>query len=366
MNRNILVIDDEPRLAESLAELLRQEGMTAEAATGGAAGMEKLKTGEYGLVITDLRMPGIDGFHVMNYVQEHAADTAIIVITGHASTQSAIEAIHRRVSDYITKPFELDTLVKSIEKVFAQMESEELRRDMIRMVSHDIKVPLNCILGFAQFLVDKRTGQMSDEAPEFAERIIHNTQKVIGLLDDYLTQARAEAGRLEVVPQPFRMEDITNEAIEMLGAEFERKHIRFEAEVASMDRFVYGDQNLLYRAVVNLLNNALKYTPDGGFVRVVLSGGAEEATEPCACLVVENSGPGIPADKIPRIFDRYTRMSNAGGVEGAGLGLYIVQQVLRAHGGAVDCDSKPGVITRFRLLIPFGEREAAAVNAGGR
>ena len=353
MDRRILVIDDEERLAESLAELLRQEGYRVDAAVGGREGLDRIRKGDYDLIVTDLRMPEVDGFTVMDYVAKKSPDSALIVITGHASTESAIEAIHQRVADYITKPFELDFLIASIEKVFAQIETERLRDDMMRMITHDIKVPLSSIIGYARFLVDRKTGKVSENVPEYSEKIILNSQRILGLLENYLTHARSESGRLEIHAQPMRIEDAAIEAVKLLSPEFRRRRIELDADVRPLDGLFYGDEPLLFRAISNLLNNASKYTPAGGWARLRVTRNMNDKLGECVVLKVENSGPGIPKDEVPNVFGRYSRTSASRGIEGSGLGLYVVQHVAKAHGGWAECTSTEGDRTTFDLILPW-------------
>lgn len=353
MERSILVVDDEERLARSLAELLRGEGYDCNWAIGGRAGIDALKAREYRLLITDLRMPEVDGFQLIDHVAKHHSGTAVIVITGHATTQSAIEAIHLRVADYLTKPFEFDFLLASIEKVFAQIETEELREDMMRMISHDIKVPLNSIMGFAQFLTDRATGQPTARVAEFQEKIIVNSQRILALLDNYLTQARAEAGRLEIAPQPFSLGETLDEAAKMIASEFQRRRIEFSMEVAPEVGFWSGDEHLIFRAVSNLLSNAAKYTPEGGRCCARIAREADPAVGPVNVVVVENTGPGIAEDEIGHVFKRWHRTREARGQEGSGMGLYVVWHVARAHGGWATCESRPGELTTFRIVLPL-------------
>jgi len=347
VSRQILVIDDEERLARSLTELLREEGYEVDAAVGGEEGLRLLREKSYHLVITDLRMPGVDGLEVMDFVSHHLPGAAVIVITGHASTHSAIEAIHNKVADYITKPFELDMLIASIEKVFAQAEAEQMRQDMVRMITHDIKVPLNSILGFASFIVDRKTGEVSPQAKDYCDKIIRNCQRIVGLLDNYLAQARAETGKLEIMEQPLDAACIIEEALRVVGPEFERRDISMECDVKSKGKNLIGDEHLLFRAICNLLANAAKYSDQGGRVRVALHEGADVVR-----VVIENTGPGIPPAEVPLIFQRYRRSSTSRGIEGSGIGLFVVDQVARAHNGTAKCESTDDGWTRFTLELP--------------
>lgn len=353
MGRSILVIDDEKRLAESLGALLHEAGYQVEVAVGGAEGLAKIEDRDFKLVITDLRMPQVDGFQVMDFISKNRPETALIVITGHASTQSAIEAIHQRVADYITKPFEFDYLLNSIEKVFAQVEAEELRQDMTRMISHDIKVPLNSMMGFAQFIVDRKTGEISKRAPEYAEKIILNGQRILALLDNFLTHTRAESGRLEILPQPVNCEEMVHEAVRLIASDFARKEIELNSEAEPIGGLLEGDEHLLFRALSNMLNNACKYTPVKGWATCRLYKTECEDLGEAVVLEVRNSGPGIPPQDVPHIFTRYRRSASAKGIEGSGLGLFVVDRIAKAHGGRAECESKENEETAFRLLLPF-------------
>jgi signal transduction histidine kinase len=295
-------------------------------------------------------MPGVDGLQVMDFVSHHLPGAAIIVITGHATTHSAIEAIHNRVADYITKPFELDMLIASIEKVFAQAEAEQMRQDMVRMITHDIKVPLNSILGFASFVVDRKTGAVSPQAKDYCDKIIRNCQRIVGLLDNYLAQARAESGKLEILPQPINLTNVVDDALRIVHPDFERRGIKVECEISDLGTPVMGDEHLLFRAICNLMNNAAKYSDEGGKAHLIL---AREGSD--AVFVIDNTGPGIPPVEVPYIFQRYRRSTSSRGIEGSGLGLYVVDQVARAHNGCALCQCTPEGWTRFTLRIPIGD-----------
>jgi DNA-binding response OmpR family regulator len=225
MSRKILVIDDEPRLANSLTALLRGAGFDVRAAIGGDVGLKALAEEEFDLVITDLRMNDVDGFEIMRYLQSDHPKCAIIVITGHASTESAIEAIHQNVHDYIPKPFDFDFLKASVDKVFARLETERLKADMARMFSHDIKVPLTSVIGFADFLV-KPDGSAHGNQAEFARKISSNARKILMLLENYLTNARVEEGHLEIQREPVCLASILNEAVRVNEYEFSRPRYR--------------------------------------------------------------------------------------------------------------------------------------------
>ena len=351
MGRKILVIDDEPRLANSLTYLLRGCGFEVKSAIGGGPGLKLLRDEEFDLVITDLRMNDVDGFDVMRFVGRERPRTAIIVITGHASTESAIEAIHQNVHDYIPKPFDFDFLKASVDKVFARLETERLKADLARMFSHDIKVPLTSVIGFSDFLV-KPDGSIHPNCAEFARKISSNSRKVLALLENYLTNARVEEGRLEIQRDPVAVAPVLREALRVNEYELSLRSIEAEVELAG-DHTVVGDEPLLFRAFANLLSNAAKYAPEGAHVWVrtsdaILNGGR------AVSIIVGNGGSTVRDVEAPLLFERFQRGSSSRGVGGSGLGLHVVRIVAEAHRGRAQCHVKPeaGVI-EFEVVLPL-------------
>ncbi|CAN5307082.1 HAMP domain-containing sensor histidine kinase [soil metagenome] len=344
--KHILVIDDEQRLAESLAALLRGVGYQVDSATSGEKGLALVAHQQYDLVITDLRMDGISGFDVMQHIAENFPHTALIVITGHASTESAIEALHQRVADYITKPFDFDFLKTAIERVFARQEAERLRRDLISMLTHDIKVPLTSVVGFAQLIV-KPTGEVNPETPQCVDFIVLNCQRILSMLDNYLTNTRIEEGHLETLMLPIDLEDTVSDAMKMLSFNFRKKNIRIETRFSKMPERFTADEPLLFRAISNLLSNAAKYTTEGGQVIVSTSVEGDRAV-----LRVANSGSPLTEEETRKVFERYRRVGTAKGIEGSGLGLHVVRCIALAHGGEATCESRDDWTT-FVLSLPI-------------
>jgi signal transduction histidine kinase len=343
--RKILVIDDEQRLAQSLASLLRGCGYNVDAVYSGQDGVHSLQSRAYDLVITDLRMDGVDGFDIMNFISHNCPNTALIVITGHASMHSAIEALHQRAADYITKPFDFEVLQSSIERVLAQQQAEQLRRDMINMLTHDIKVPLTNILGFAQ-LIGANAEQNPALAAKQADIITLNCQKLLLMLDNYLTNARLEAGRLETACAAVDLREVIEEGVAMLLVEFEKKSINLEFDLADLPEVVVVDETLISRAFCNLISNAAKYTGQEETVRI-----SAAVEDDMLVLRVMNTGASMTDEECRDLFDRYRRASTSRGTDGAGLGLHIVRSVAEAHGGRAWCEITGDEIS-FCIAVP--------------
>ncbi len=167
------------------------------------------------------------------------------------------------------------------------------------------------------------------------------------MLDNYLTNARAEDGRLEVVPVPVVLQDLIGEALHLASLEFKKKHITVQVSFPEEALNIEADEPLLTRAVANLLNNAAKYTPEEGHVLLTAA-----RLEGEFLIEVSNTGDTLPSEDVQMIFDRYQRARSSKGIDGTGLGLHIVKCVAEAHGGSAACRSADGV-TSFRVVLPL-------------
>ncbi len=344
--RRILVIDEEHRLANSLAALLRGQGYDVAAATDGREGLALVRKNNWDLIITDLRLDGIDGFDILREAESKRNQPSVIFMTGRISTESAIEALHQGVDDFIPKPFDFEVLRHSIDKVFARKDIERMREDMLHMLTHDIKVPLASVLGFAQMLVT-REGKVHEKAPKFAELIISNSQKALGMLENYLMNARVEEGRLDIMPSPVQPRAIIENELRLYSLEIGKKELEVELDLNEVPDSFQADEPLLVRAASNLLSNAFKYTPKGGtvYTGVFHTGSTVE-------IIVANTGPEPSEEDCLLMFERYRRTSSSRGIEGSGLGLHVVKCVAEAHRGTVDCRYENGW-TRFTLAFPM-------------
>jgi len=354
--KKILIIDDEKRMADSLKTLLVNYGYKVNVAYSGEEGFEKLKRDEFHLVITDLRMGDIDGLDIMKYVDDNLPGTYMIVITGHASTESAIEALHRKAFDYITKPFDFDLLRASVEKAFSKLEAEQLREETIFMITHDIKIPLTSIIGYASIIVDKNTDSFHPRAKHFVNTICINSQKILSLIDNFLTSCKIETGKLVICETEINVKSFLEDIFSIFLLEAEKNEIRLEYEIPENLPALRADENLLFRALGNILSNAMKYTPKNGLIKVkveVIDAGDSPLEINTFLFNISNTGPGIAEDDLPYIFEKYRRSKDTRGIEGSGLGLYVVKFIVEKHNGLVDVVSIPNEFTTFSVYLPL-------------
>jgi len=222
--------------------------------------------------------------------------------------------------------------------------AEAVRRDFVANVSHELRTPLASVRAMAEALLD---GGLEDPllAQRFLGQIVQEVDRLSRLTQDLLDFSALESGAVQLRMEPLRAAEILEEVARRFGPVAERKGIRLEVEG---DGAVFGDRDRLVQALGNLVDNALKFTPPGGEVRVA----AEEAVE-TVVLAVEDTGPGIPPHHLPRVFERFYRVdpSRARQSGGAGLGLAITKHIALGHGGRVEAANRPGGGCRFTIAL---------------
>lgn len=354
--KKILIIDDEPRMANSLRDLLLAGGYQAEVAYGGSEGLELLSKNAYHVVVTDLRMPDTDGIDVMSFIANRHPNTLIIVITGHATTESAIEAVHYHVFDYLKKPFDFDLFRMAIEKAFQKLETDQLREDTAAMITHDIKIPLTSIIGFADMLYDREKGTFHPQADEFVETIQANGQKILMLIENYLTTCKIEAGSLNLNLEPTSPGMLIDDVINTASSEAIRNGHSITTHVVDAVDEAMIDSVLIERALGNLLQNAIKYGTTTTPIEVQLDQidaiDSPLKVDTLLLAVVNEAVPPLPAD-FCELFQRFERSGARPEVGGSGLGLYVVDAVAKAHHGAAAADILNDGRVCFKLLLPL-------------
>ena len=216
-----------------------------------------------------------------------------------------------------------------------------IRRDFVSYLAHEIRTPLTAIEGYAENLLD----EVPEEQREELAVILRNARRLSRLVKDLQTLSRLELQGIP--PEEFEeidLQEVVSAAIDLMRPKFEEKNLLLRLDL--QEARIRGHFDHLLRALVNLLDNAVKFSPEGGMVEVGLSRG-----EGVWVLAVKDQGPGISPMEKERIFERFYR-GRRGDKQGTGLGLSIVKHIVLAHGGRVEVESEPGAGATFRLVFP--------------
>ncbi len=215
-------------------------------------------------------------------------------------------------------------------------------------LSHELRTPLNAIIGFSEILADGVLPDSERRSPEYANYIRQSGQLLLGLINEILDLSKIESGSLEIVRSLLNPADVLRQPITLMGEQAQRKAISIELRVAPETPAIYADDRSLRQILMNLISNAVKYTPDGGAVHV----GAASSPDGGVEITVADTGVGMPESEIDRLFQPFQRLDNRVSGSGTGLGLAIVRALVNLHDGHIHIDSREGQGTRFTIIFP--------------
>ncbi|HLO16693.1 MAG TPA: ATP-binding protein [Anaerolineales bacterium] len=237
-----------------------------------------------------------------------------------------------------------------------EAEVEKLKSTFVAIVSHELRTPLNAILGYAEMFKESVYGPMNDKQVNMAERIMKNTQRLLGLINDLLDQAQMEAGKLTIQMAPFRPAELLENMHGVMDQIVYEKGLRLTSEIEdNLPEALNGDVARLQQILVNLVNNAVKFTDHGTVhIRLFCPSGNRWGLE------VSDSGRGIPESELPYIFDTFRQVEgSATRVHGGfGLGLSIVKQLVNLMNGEIRVRSKVDKGSTFTITLPVVIAEA--------
>ncbi len=242
----------------------------------------------------------------------------------------------------------LERRIRDLERQLAAVEKMNvLKSEYVSHVSHELKTPLTAIKAYVETLVAHHGDPNFSQAPEFLDIVSRETDRLIRIVGDILDVSRIEFGQRPLHRQAVRVSELVDEVVRMLAPTFDERDVAIRVDIpASLPR-MDADPDLMKQVLVNLLNNAVKYSPAGTTVTVR----AEEAPVDVR-ITVEDEGIGIPADQLDSVFEKFFRVRDRRGMEGVGLGLAIVRNIVEQHGGTITVESEEGRGTRFTFTVP--------------
>lgn len=289
----------------------------------------------------------IDGNLVGRPVNEIIADEKLLELLGdddRLSRRDEIEIPDGRVFSAQRTPIEGVGQAIVVHDITHFTELDRIKSDFVTTVSHDLRSPLTSVIGFLELV--KKTGSLNEQQGEFLERAHSSIRQVTDLVNDLLELGQLEAG-LDIAKENTPLTLLARYVVENLRGAAENKGVGLEIDLPEELPLVNGDPVRLRLMIGNLLDNAIKYTPEGGVVKI-----EAEAEDGQVILRVKDNGPGIPLADQPYLYDKFFRASNAPkDIPGTGLGLSIVKSIVDNHGGRIWVDSKPGDGATFTVVL---------------
>ncbi len=361
-----LLVDDSKSARMVVSKGLREEGIGVIEAEDGHKAFEIMcnKMSQIDIVITDIEMPGMNGGELCQKIRKELGmiDIPIIFFTGIADRFKLLEVFQAGGTDYLVKPFMkeemISRLIVHVEKtqlnrrlrksINELRENMRFKNDMIAVLSHDMRTPLNGIIGFSNLLLQREDRDSEDK--ESIVLIKESGRILLNLINDILELSKIQAEKAQLEMKPVALSQIAEKSVRALNFLAELKNQKIELELRLHNSVILGNHDALMRVLNNLLANSIKFTPEKGAIRIIIEPGLAGQVK----LSVLDTGIGIPADKLPFLFDKYSRISQKGtaGEAGTGLGMSIVKEIVEMHGGTVAVSSRVGEGTQFHISIP--------------
>ena len=378
----ILLVDDDEVDRLAVTRLLRRSHFDAAVheCTDPASALAAAGTGGFDCVLLDYNLPGTDGLSLLRELRARSETVPVIALTGQGGEEIAVELMKAGAVDYINKnTLSLERLERSLRYALAIHRAEEERRlllqreqrareeaqaanrakdEFLATLSHELRTPLNAILGWSRLLVG---GSLNPETAQRAVEIIdRNTRLQAQLIEDLLDISRIITGKLRLDLRAVAAGQIVEAAIESIRPSADARRITLEADLAAAGDTILCDPARMQQVAWNLLANAIKFTPEGGTVRVSVT--RDQST---IVIRVADTGIGIEPDFLPHVFDRFRQQDGAStrAHGGLGLGLSIVRHLVELHGGTVDAASAgPGEGATFSVRVPLAPVRASQLD----
>jgi two-component system sensor histidine kinase/response regulator len=362
----LLIVDDESALVRALCDTLSVEGYLTRGFSSAQEALFTLRPGQFDLLLTDLMMPEMDGITLIKAVREIDETLGAIVMTGHGTIDTAVQAMQRGALDYILKPFKLNVILPVISRA---LDVQRLRRENAELqererhrseelatayqnlesfsysISHDLRAPLRIIDGFAQILTDEFAEQLGEEGNRILGVIRNGSQEMDQLIVGLLEFSRT--GR-----QPLDVEIIDMTALADAAAVEVQSLYTGPSPVLEITALptILGDATVMRQVWCNLIGNALKYSAKRPQPRIRISGRVEGHE---AIYQVDDNGAGFNMRYADKLFGVFQRLHRAEEFGGTGVGLAIVQRIIKRHGGRIWARGTPDAGACFQFALPL-------------
>ena len=363
---HVLLIEDNPGDAD-LVRLRLVEGNSAvevNCVSRLSDGLASMSDRVPSVVLLDLNLPDSHGAETFRKVLEQSPGVPVVILSGQDDEVLAMKALHQGVQDYLVKgdftsghleramryAIERQALTRSLE--MSRQQQLEFKNRFLSHVSHELRTPLTCIHQFVSILIDGLAGEVNPEQRYHLETVANSVNQLQAMIRDLLEATRAESGKIRIEPRCIAIGDLLQQVVSMLSAIAKEKQVGLEIGLDSRVPLVFADPDRIFQVLINLADNAIKFTPPDG--SVMLKACMVDADPTQVYISVTDTGRGIGPEAKALIFERLYQDPNSidNNRAGLGLGLYIAKELVELHGGKIWVASEIGNGSTFSFTLP--------------
>lgn len=370
-NDSILIVDDNPKNLQVIGALLNTEGYKLAMANSGEKALHYLTKKRADLILLDIMMPGMDGYEVCMRLKENpdTKDIPVIFLTAKTETKDILKGFQIGGVDYVTKPFNKEEILarikthielkKSKDKILVQNQQLEESEESLRIsnktkdkffsiIAHDLKNPIAGFYSLSEMLKRDYHDMNDEEKLDFISLMHSSAKGLFSLLENLLNWSRAQTGTVPYEPDILQVHQIVKDTFEVMKLNADKKGIKLKSDIGE-DIVAYGDANMITTVIRNLVSNALKFTNEGGEVRL-----SSKEMENLVEISVSDTGIGMSPENMAKLFRIDVHHSSLGTNEekGTGLGLILCKEFVEKNGGKITVKSEEHIGTTFTFSIP--------------
>ncbi len=344
---HILIVDDTPANVLLLVRMLTERGYQPRPVLSGKLALQAARAEPPDLILLDITMPVMNGYEVCAQLKADAAlkDIPVIFISALHETIDKVKAFGVGGVDYVTKPFHFEEVYARIQTHLRLRRLEKLRDDLTHMFVHDLCNPLSVILCFLDALQFQESQNLSDSIRKFATLAHRSAEELRTMISAILDVSKMEADEMQLHCEPCDLDALIRAVLATTQPLPDNRTVTLAAPQSPCTITV--DVGLIRRVLQNLLSNALKYSPSGGAVRMVVTPSRSEVR-----VAVMDAGPGIAPEYHQRIFEKFGQVEDGKNRFGTGLGLTFCKLAVEAHGGRIGVESEVGKGCTFWFVLP--------------
>jgi len=360
----ILIVDDAPANVRLLADMLKDRGYKIRVALSGERALQAAHNHPPSLILLDVNMPEMNGYEVCGQLKADAElrDIPVIFISAMHETMDKVKAFGVGGVDYITKPFQVEEVEARVRthlelhrqrhelrRSYARLrELENLRDTLVHMIIHDLRNPLSVIHGNLGVVLESEALALAPKNRKFLETALAVSSSLAEMISSILDVNRMEAGAMKL--NLGRCDLVAVAARVLAGAEAIRGRRNLAMEASGGPVEVVADADILFRVIQNLVDNALKFTPADGWIRLAITPDGDHVH-----VAVKDNGPGIPEAYQRMIFDKFGQVAGFEHQQkyATGLGLTFCKMAVEAHGGRIGVESREGLGSSFWFDLPL-------------